>query len=92
MTTIGPEEQVDESQVMNVTDKVTGETSRYRRRRLGLWSFKNHAFSNDFVQGAVRKITLVRAGLGLKQYELLVSEEASNLEVSLGDFVYTGVE
>ena len=27
-----------------------------------------------------------------KQYELLVAEEASNLEVSLGDFVYTGVE
>lgn len=33
MTPIGPEEQVDESEVMNVTDKVTGETSRYRRRR-----------------------------------------------------------
>lgn len=65
MTPIGPDEQVDESEVMNVTDKETGETLRYRRLRLGLWNFKNHAFSNDFVQGAVRKITLVRAALGL---------------------------
>lgn len=65
MTPIGPDEQVDDREVMNVTDKETGETLRYRRRRLGLWSFKNHAFANDFVQGAVRKITLVRAMLGL---------------------------
>ena len=65
MTPIGPDEQVDENEVMHVTDKETGETLRYRRRRLGLWSFTNHAFTNDFVQGAVRKITLVRAALGL---------------------------
>jgi len=65
MTPIGPDEQVDENEVMHVTDKETGETLRYRRRRLGLWDFKNHAFSNDFVQGAVRKITLIRAALGL---------------------------
>ena len=65
MTPIGPDEQVDENEVMHVTDKETGETMRYRRRRLGLWSFTNHAFTNDFVQGAVRKITLVRAALGL---------------------------
>lgn len=65
MTPIGPDEQVDEREVMNVTDKATGETLRFRRRRLGLWDFKNHAFSNDFVQGAVRKITLIRAALGL---------------------------
>lgn len=65
MTPIRPDEQVNENEVMNVTDKVTGETSRYRRRKLGLWSFTNHDFANDFVQGAVRKITLVRAGLGL---------------------------
>jgi len=65
MTPIGPDEQVDENEVMHVTDKETGETMRYSRRRLGLWSFKNHAFTNDFVQGAVRKITLVRAALGL---------------------------
>lgn len=65
MTPIGPDEQVDENEVMHVTDKETGETLRYRRRRLGLWSFTNHAFTNDFVQGAVRKITLVRTALGL---------------------------
>ena len=65
MTPIGPDEQVDESEVMNVTDRATGEKTRMRRRKLGLWSFKNHAFANDFVQGAVRNITLVRAGLGL---------------------------
>lgn len=65
MTPIDPDEHVDEREVMNVTDKATGETSRYRRRKMGLWDFKNHAFSNDFVQGAVRKITLVRAVLGL---------------------------
>lgn len=65
MTPIGPDEKVDESEVMNVTDKVTGETTRMRRRKLGLWGFKNHAFANDFVQGAVRSITLVRAAIGL---------------------------
>lgn len=27
-----------------------------------------------------------------KSYELIVSEEASNLEVALGDFVYAGIE
>lgn len=64
MTPIGPDEQVDESEVMNVTDKATGETTRMRRRKLGLWGFKNHAFSNDFVQGAVRNLTLVKAALG----------------------------
>lgn len=64
MTPIGPEDQVDENEVITVTDKETGVTRRYRRRKMGLWGFKNHAFSNDFVQGAIKKMTLVQAACG----------------------------
>lgn len=64
MTPLGPEEEIDESEVINVTGE-DGVVRRYRKRRMGLWNFRNHAFSNDFIQGAVKKITLVRATLGL---------------------------
>ena len=64
MTPFGPEEEIDESEVINVTGE-DGVVRRYRKRRMGLWNFRNHAFSNDFIQGAVKKITLVRATLGL---------------------------
>lgn len=64
MTPIEPGEEVDEQDVINVTDEATGETKRYRRRAFGLWGFKNHAFSNDFVQGAYKKATLVKAFCG----------------------------
>lgn len=63
MTPLDPNEEIDESEVMNVTGP-DGVERRYRHRKLGLDHMKNGKFSNNFIQGAVRNLTLVKAFFG----------------------------
>ncbi len=63
MTPLDPNEEIDESEVMNVTGE-DGIERRYRHRRLGVDHMKNGKFSNNFFQGAVRSATLVQLFFG----------------------------
>ena len=62
MTPIGPDEQVPESEVINV-HQPDGTTQRYRKRRMGAWIFRNGKPSNDFLQVAVRYFTVIKVGV-----------------------------
>lgn len=60
MTPIGPNDQVDEKDVINV-QQPDGTTQRYHRRRMGGRIFKNGKPSNDFYEVAIRYFTVVKA-------------------------------
>lgn len=60
MTPISPGEQVDASEVINVTG-LDGVVRQFRRRKMGMWLFKNGKPSNDFVQGALKVATVGKA-------------------------------
>lgn len=63
MTPIGPEEDVAESEVMNVIGP-DGVTRRFHRRAWGTWLFKNGTPSNDFLQIAIRVFTVGKLMVG----------------------------
>lgn len=63
MTPIEEGEDVDESEVIYVTAP-DGEQRRYRKRKMGLDQMRNGKFSNNFVQGAIRNLTLVQLFCG----------------------------
>lgn len=54
-------EDGNDSDFINVTHKKDGTQDRYKRRRLGLSGYKNHSLSNDFIEGAISKLALIRA-------------------------------
>lgn len=59
MTPVGPDEEIDESEVMNVQGE-DGVWRRYRHRKLGVDHMKNGKFTNNFYQGAVRSVEILK--------------------------------
>ncbi len=59
MTPLGPDEEIDESEVMNVQGE-DGVWRRFRHRKLGIDHMKNGKFGNNFYQGAVRSVEILK--------------------------------